>query len=300
LGLASVLGGLALTGVPALLLGLRAVRAAHAGDGRWRGARLAAAGMALGGLGSVVLLVGLFALLAVRLRLRSHRVESANNLRQIGAALNKYADVRGTFPPATRDPARLPPGQRLSWMAEVMPLLAEGSPRHAFYEGVARKIDPTQGWAAPANAAALNTPLRVFLCRGDPDYDPAHRPALTNYVGLAGINPGAADLPRDDPRAGMFGNGRGVRRREVTRGVGYTLMVLETGWEKGPWLAGGRPTVRGLDPGVTFYGGPGRPFGGVEAGVTNVLYVDGAVRVLSDETPGALFRAQATLRGGGE
>ena len=52
--------------------------------------------------------------------------------------------------------------------------------------------DRTRGWEDPANAAVLATPLRVFLCRGHPDYEPNRSPGLTHYVGVAGVNPRAA------------------------------------------------------------------------------------------------------------
>jgi prepilin-type processing-associated H-X9-DG protein len=295
LGLCSLVLGL-LTGLPALWLGLRGLRAVNAGDGQMRGARLAVAGMVLGALGTFVTLLGLGAVVAIQLRYNSNRVECVNNLRQIGLALNKYADTHKRFPAATRDPRRLTPDHRLSWMADVVPLLAEGTPKAPRYLDLARKIDRTKGWDDPANAAALATPVRLFLCPGHPRFEPYRSPGLTHYVGIAGIDPDAADLPRDNPRAGMFGNNRGVSRRRVERGISFTMMVIETTADNGPWLAGGHPTVRGLAPDEEHYIGPGRPFGGMHQGLANVLWVDGGVRPVSEKIPPEVFRAQATLR----
>jgi prepilin-type processing-associated H-X9-DG protein len=295
LGLAS-LGLLILTGVPALLLGLRGLREVNASDGRLRGARLAIAGMILGGLGTLVTLLGAFVIIAVELRLKSTRAECINNLRQIGVALNKYADTHRRFPAATRDPRQFAPNQRLSWLADVVPLLGDGTPKTARYQTLAEKIDHSKGWKDAANAAAVMTPVRIFLCPGHPDYRPTRAPGLTHYVGVAGIDPGAADLPREDVRAGMFGHDRGVSRRQAERGISYTMMVLETTRDNGPWLAGGYPTVRGLAPDEEQYIGPGRPFGGMHSGVVNVLWVDGSVKPMKDDTPGELFRALATLQ----
>ena len=73
------------------------------------------------------------------------------------------------------------------------------------------------------------------------------------------------------------------------------MMVLETAYENGPWLAGGFPTVRGLDPDVEYYCGRGRPFGGIHSGIVNILYVDGSVREQTDKTPGKVFRAEAMI-----
>ncbi len=297
LGLASIgLGLLVLTGLPALWFGLRGLRAVNASDGQLRGARLAIAGMILGGIGTAITVAWLCVSLAVWLRQESNRVESVNNLRQIGVALNKFADTQGRFPAATRDPRWLAPDHRLSWMADVVPLLGEGTLRGERFQALAKKIDVTKGWDDPANSEVVATPVRVFLCRAHPDYEPNRPPGLTHYVGVAGIDPGAAGLPRDDLRAGMFGHDRGVRRRDVARGISVTMMALETTADNGPWLAGGHPTVRGLAPDEQRYIGPGCPFGGMHAGLVNILWVDGSVRTLSDQMPPEVFRAQARLR----
>jgi prepilin-type processing-associated H-X9-DG protein len=331
LGLASfVLFGL--TGVPALVLGLRGLRAVNTSEGRLRGARLAVAGMVLGGVGTLVTAAGIAALFVVRWQYAGLRATCANNLREMGVALNKYAEAHKSFPPATHDPAGLPPERRISWLADVLPLLAEDRPVNKAYRGLEERIDRARAWDEPANEAALNTPVRAFLCPGHPDFDPGRRPGLTHYVGVAGVGVRAAYLYRRDPNAGMFGHGpgiadsaiwawasprrtvadvslalwvarspitghgRGVRPADITGGISYTLMVLETAHENGPWLAGDFPTVRGLDPKVEQYVGPGRPFGGLHPRIMNVLWVDGSVRPISEDVPAALLRRQATIR----
>jgi hypothetical protein len=278
--------------LPALVIGLRALRAINESDGELRGGRLAAAGVALAACGLALPALGLVAMLALAAQAKSQRVACGNHLRQIGVALNKYADAHDGFPAATADPADLLPPRRLSWLADVLPLLAEGTPVNAAYQSVAAGVDRRRGWDDPANAAALAARVGMFRC-------PSHPGPVTNatsYVGLAGVNPDAAGLKRDDLRAGVFGHDRGVKRQEVTAGISFTMMALETAHDNGPWLAGGFPTARGLDPGVEKYSGPGRPFGGLHAGVVQVLWVDASVRPLSDATPGELFRRQVTLR----
>jgi prepilin-type processing-associated H-X9-DG protein len=252
--------------------------------------------MVLGGIGTTVTLLGIGAIVVLGLRDTSNRVECSNHLRQIGVALNKYADARETFPAATRDPRQMAPNHRLSWMADAVPLLAEGTPRNKVYQDVAKQIDRTHGWDDQANASVVTTTVRPFLCPGHPRFEPNRSLGLTHYVGVAGVGPGAADLRREDKRAGMFGHDRGVKRSEVREGISYTMMVLETSFENGPWLAGGFPTVRGLAPDEERYSGPGRPFGGMHHKLINVLYVDGSVRQMPDETPANVFRALATLR----
>jgi prepilin-type processing-associated H-X9-DG protein len=181
-------------------------------------------------------------------------------------------------------------------MADVLPLMAEGQQVNKAYQNLAGRIDATKAWDDPANDAVVNTPVRAFLCPGHPDFDPHHAPGLTHYVGMAGVGNKAAYLDRRDPKAGMFGHGRGVRPKEITRGTSNTMLVVETASENGPWLAGDFPTVRGLDPKVEHYLGPGRPFGGLHRGITNVLWVDGSVRPVNDNVPADLLRQQATIR----
>jgi prepilin-type processing-associated H-X9-DG protein len=299
LGLTSLVLGF-LTGLPALWFGLRGLRAVNFSPGQLRGVRLAVAGMILGAVGTTLGVLGFAAIAAMQLRQNSDRVECVNHLRQIGVALNKYADTHKRFPPATGDPRRLPPDRRLSWMADTLPLLAEGTTAATRYQELAKKIDRTKGWDDPANVTALSTRIRIFLCPGHPGDDQRRSPGLTHYVGIAGIDPDAVNLPRYDLRAGMFGNDLGVRRRDVERGISETMMVVETAADNGPWMAGGRTTVRGLAPGEEHYLGPGRPFGGMHPGRTNILWVDGSVRAESDRIPAELFRAQATLRGPAE
>src|ERR1700730_16541791 len=81
---------LGLTGLPALLLGYLALREINLSDGRIQGRRLAVAGMILGGVGTVVHLLGLVAIILVNIREKASRATCAHNLHQIGLAANLY------------------------------------------------------------------------------------------------------------------------------------------------------------------------------------------------------------------
>ena len=73
-------------------------------------------------------------------------------------------------------------------------------------------------------------------------------PGVTHYVGIAGVGEEAAQLPTDHPRAGIFGYDRKVSHENIKDGLSLTMTVVETATANGPWTAGGRATVRGLDP----------------------------------------------------
>ena len=294
LGVSSLaLGLLVLTGLPALLIGLRGLREINRSDGALRGARLAVAGMILGGVGTLTTVLGVAAIVILNVTATSRRVECVNNLRQIGIALNKCADAQDFYPAATVPSKFLPPDRRLSWLADALPLLGEeGTPASERYMQLASELARDRAWDDPANAKLARMRFRVFVCPARPDGPPG----TTHYVGIAGLGLDAADLKREDARAGMFGHDRGVRRDEVTAGISFTMMVIETGEGNGSWLEGGPSTVRGVDPRREQYLGPERPFGGLHLGNTNVLWVDGSVRPMTDTTPGGIFRAHATIR----
>jgi prepilin-type processing-associated H-X9-DG protein len=298
---------LALSGVPALLIGYRSLRSVNASDGRRTGARLAVGGMVLGGLGTLATLGGLLALLIVQLQLRATRTNCQDNLRRVGFALYKYEGGAKTFPPAVVGPQGLPPHKQLAWTCDVVPHLGvpldgkapQGRQKkiNERFEEIAAQVDRTQAWDAESNATAVGTVIRQLRCPASPDLDPNRSPGLTNYVGLAGIGPDAGSLPREDARAGFFGYARGVKKDEIESGTSYVIMVLETARDLGPWLAGGPPTLRELAAGEDQYTGPERAFGGMHPGATNVLWADGSVRPVSDRMPGDVLRQHATLKG---
>lgn len=309
LGLASfALCLLVLSGLPALVIGFRSLRAVNASGGQRSGAWLAIGGMILGGLATLTSAAGVTALVIVQLQIRSARTTCQDNLRRVGLSLNQYADGKERFPPAVLGPRDLPPERQLAWTCEAVPLLAtapkEGpKPGKAqldhlakHFEKIAGLIDRSKAWDDPANAAAVGTPIRFLLCPAGPDFDPNRPPGRTNYVGLSGIGPHAAALKRDDPRAGLFGYDRGVKFDEITRGTSHVLMALETGRDVGSWLAGGLPTLRELEPNAERYAGPDMPFGGLHPRLTNALYVDGSARSISDGVEADVLRRQTTLR----
>jgi hypothetical protein len=291
------------TGPPAVWLGYRSLYAINASEGRVRGRPLALAGMAVGGVVTVLFVVGCVALVVLRSRENSNRTACAENLRSLGEAVTTYQDQKpGTFPAATVPNPALTPEQRLSWCVAILPLLdvpkdakADAKPRWGpLYD----RIDLGRAWDAEVNAEAVRTNVPRFLCRGHVAHDPQAEPGWTDYVGLAGVGLDAARLPKTNPRIGAFGYDRTLRPADVKAGLSYTNMVTETGQDNGPWAAGGPFTTRGLDPDVSRYVGLDRPFGGFHPGGLNVLRMDGSVHFVSDNVEPALFRSMSQIRRG--
>jgi hypothetical protein len=286
-----------LTGLPAMVLGLRALRAINGSEGQLRGGHLAVGGMILGAIGTALTGVCLGLIVLHHLNEKSYRLQCMDNLRLIGQAIQRYSTNKdGLFPPATV-PASWPPEKKLSWLAAVLPFLEEGSPAGQKWKALSEKLDYRQPWDNPANALAVQTNVRRFLCPSHPAFDPRSIPAQTDYVGVTGLDPNAALLPKDNPRAGFFGDERTITQEDVKAGISFTMSATETTWHNGPWVAGGIPTVRGLDPHETHYIGPGQPFGGCHPHGLNVLWVDTSVRFIADSVDPELFRRQATLSG---
>ena len=294
LGLASV-PLLAVTGVVAMIVGFRSLRRINSSDGELRGARLAVVGMALGALGTAATVIGLTAIVLIRMQLANQRLEGVNHMRLIGIALAQNTEGNRPFPAATRDPQALPGDRRLSWMADILPYMARDKQGHGRFEGIGEQLARDKAWDDTANARAAATPIRHFQAPASPNYDPL-RSAMTNFVGIGGVGSDAVSLKREDPLAGMFGHDRGVRANEITRGLTYTLMVLETAKDNGPWIAGGFPTARGVDAKGDGLIGPGMSFGGINPEHVQALWVDGSVRAMKDGTPGDVLRAHARFR----
>jgi prepilin-type processing-associated H-X9-DG protein len=118
-------------------------------------------------------------------------------------------------------------------------------------------------------------------------------------VAIAGLGVDAPGLPKEDKRAGIFGDDRTVALADVKDGLANTMMVAESSALSGPWFAGGRHTVRGLDPTRQPYIGFGRQFGGIHvAEGANVLMADGSVRFIKDSIDPKVFEAMSTMAGG--
>ncbi len=298
LGVSSLVLSL-LTALPALYVGLRAVREINSGDGRLRGHRLAIAGLILGAAVTLVTVIGSAALVLLLAQERSQRAGCTNNLRQIGEAVHKYHDLHDNqFPAATVWNASLSPEQRLSWQAVVLPFLAENTPAGKKWAKLAGEIAFQDAWDVPANAEPRRTTVSTFLCPAFAQGFSTGQLGLTCYVGVAGVGLDAASLPLSNPQAGFFGYNRTLKEANISASLSSTMMVVETTCDNGPWIAGGPPTVRGLDPNCNQYTGYLQPFGGLHLHGLNVLWADGSVRFVDDGKPADDFRALAQINRG--
>jgi len=240
-------------GPVALVLGFMGLREVNRSDGQRTGQKLAIGGMVLGGIATIVLMVGVAAWAwLLPLREQSHLTVCQNNLRLVFLAARMYYDKEQQFPVGTMDNPQLRATQRLSWYVRLLPYFEQdpAEPGQTQETGLYGAIQRKLAWDAPENQQAVNTPLRFLIC-------PAHAGGLpmaasTYYLGLAGVGKDAAQLPLASPDAGMFGYERVVHREDLeepaSRGMNTTALVAESDSDIGFWAEGGPATVRGLDP----------------------------------------------------
>jgi prepilin-type N-terminal cleavage/methylation domain-containing protein/prepilin-type processing-associated H-X9-DG protein len=158
----------------------------------------------------------------------SRRLQCANNLKQIGLALENYSSVYGAYPPGWVDsqPGFGPPlwgwGARLLGFLEQSPIVADDLLSKYF--------------ATRATATVQTTKLSVFLCPSSPGGGLVERSvgglgpfgfaefAPSNYVGSAGDkNP--ADFPQSS--RGIFFWNSAVSSASILDGTSSTLLVGE-------------------------------------------------------------------------
>jgi hypothetical protein len=253
----------------------------------------------------LVVVLGLVTIGVQTVNERALRNECQNNLKQVGLAIHHYRDMYGRFPAATMSNPDLPPERRLSWLLAIIPFVESTR--------IFKDADKEKGWDAEENRPIAVIDFGVYLCRANPERHAESGEGLTHYVGIAGVGRKAATLPLGDPRAGFFGYRRGrsikgkndppwerfqgIRLEDIEDGVENTVMVVETNSENGPWLAGGWPTVRGLDPGGPAYLGKGGQFGSFHRHGSNAVFANGSVRFLADSRDSKVFEALATIAG---
>lgn len=183
-----------------------------------------------------------------------------------------------------------------SWMCELLP--------HLGYEKLYNEFNFNEPWTRDPNLSRARTIIPQFLNPADnrQRWKGYHFPnmALTHFTGISGIEDTrtvlAADLPRSDPRAGMFGYKGVARQNEITDGTSNTLMLIGSGELAGLWVQGGGATVRGArEPyfdKISGFGSKGAKPGAI------AMFADGSVRRIPAEVDPKIFRALCTIHGG--
>jgi DNA-directed RNA polymerase subunit M/transcription elongation factor TFIIS len=207
LGLASCVGCTLIAGVPAVIFGIWSLGNISASHGRLKGHGLAITGIVLGVLGSLLigpaLLIALLLPAVQKVREASARIQSTNNLKQIGLAFHNHNDTFQSLPPGNFQVAgpNAPktanygkPG--LSWRVALLPYLEE--------DALYRQFHLNEPWDSPHNITVLTRMPKVYA---HPAADKAKTAAgFTHYRAFTGPHtlfdptlPGGARIPASFP-----------------------------------------------------------------------------------------------------
>jgi prepilin-type N-terminal cleavage/methylation domain-containing protein/prepilin-type processing-associated H-X9-DG protein len=246
------------------------------------------------------ILIGLFLPAVRRVREPAERAQCQNNLKQLMVGMDNFestgrpaaypatdhpnSPAERYFPPGCFGPGAIPE-ERLSWMAQLLPYLEQGS--------LYRQFDLEKGYAG--NLPAVQTSIKTFLCPALKEA--VTTDAVTNYVAMSGIGHDAAGQPAGAAGNGFMGYDRLTSVTMIEDGKSNTIALMETRVGLGPWARGGASTLRGFDPADLPLFGDNRPFGGHSAGM-NAAMVDGSVRFLNSSIDAKKLAAAITIAGG--
>jgi hypothetical protein len=190
----------------------------------------------------------------------------------------------------------LTPATHFSWMTGLLPFLGHGK----VYERLDFNQPPTQA----VNMQVGMVLIPEFLNPLD-DHQrwkgyPFNGIALTHFAGMSGVedarNVVAAQLPRSDSRAGVFGYDEVARPEQITDGTSQTIMIVGAGEMSNPWLLGGGGTIRGARQPL-FDKTSGLGTKGIAGGGSVVVMADGSVRHVTANVDPRVFQAMCTIHG---
>lgn len=174
-------------------------------------------------------LTGLLLPAVQQVREAARRTACANNLRQIGVALQNHHAALGHFPMGGMEWRGADPSKRqLAWSAFLLPWIEQ--------QQVYDHIDFEKPFDAPENASAAATIIATYICPSGP-----RGPTLVDGRGPAdygGIYGERISGPNQPPKGVMLYD-RTIAASDILDGVAYTLVVSEdTGWPDGQWING--------------------------------------------------------------
>jgi hypothetical protein len=191
-----------LTGVPAILVGIRALNDINNPKNQLSGRGFAILGIVLGSLGSL-LAVALLPGLLTAFTQPGHaprRAQCMNYLKMIALAMHDYEKANGCFPPAAvfdKNGKAL-----LSWRVLILPYLEQDDLYIQFH------LD--EAWDSPHNKPLADQAPGIFRCPSE-----VMPKGLTTYKIIV------------DPHSMFTGQPAGVRLEAVIDGTPNTLLVVE-------------------------------------------------------------------------
>ncbi|HEY1067168.1 MAG TPA: DUF1559 domain-containing protein [Pirellulales bacterium] len=198
-------------------------------------------------------------------RIAAKRMQSMNNLKQIGLAAHMYLDANRTFPAAASRGADGKP--LLSWRVHILPFIEQQALYNQF------KLD--EPWDSEHNRKLAST---IPVCYRHPATKLPGESGKTNYLAVVGSDT-------------VFGRKEGRGISAITDGTSNTIMVVEVNddaaviWTKpDDWEVNAANPLHDL--GDLFEHG------------FNALFADGSVRFVAKQIDAKSFSAYITASGG--
>ena len=257
-----------LTGLPAVVTGILALRKINRSNGQLTGSGLAIAGIITGCVSTILAGPILVALLLPAVQAARHAAQrnvSMNNMKQIILGEMNFADAHRSTYPAPGGGDRPEGGAQLSWRVHLLPYIEHAQLYEQFH------LD--EPWDSPHNRTLIEKMPDVYR---DPTADvPAGQ---TTYLLVTG--PGTAF---DDPTAGP-------RNRDFPDGLSNTIVLVQAdATEAVEWT---KPKDWTFDP-----ANPTRGLGATYQYVFMAAMADGHVRSIRNDTPPETIQALMTRAG---
>ena len=267
----------------------------------------------------------------------SRRIDCANNLKQLGTGVHAHANSsRGILPAAWRPDRKFPPysgapkWDEFSWRATLLPFVGE--------QNVFNQLDFSRSSMDPLNRSAASTQLSVYVCASTPESPRYATTVGLSSSPIGDVQVGLCDyacvrrITSGFERAGAFhgtealsGFGpkshRGGKLIQIRDGLSHTALIVESAGREHRYEGGvmvepqssalnlwsgaaasiGDSSVDVGDQSVGQSGVNGQNWAGIYSfhpGGANVLFGDGTVRFLAEDSDPKTLTALLTRDGG--
>src|SRR5262245_10744821 len=185
----------------------------------------------------IAILIGLLLPAVQKIRAAAARIKCANNMKQVGLAMNHYLDTHGTFPPVqVTNPNH-------SWALLILPYVEQDNLHRTYRRDL--------NWNHLDNQQAIRSPLAVLQCPAAPEpgdrldtFGSGRQAAVTDYAppSVVGGSPIQAGLipPMADPKGVLVENGPPSAPADILDGLSYSILVVEDAGRPAHWIRGGR------------------------------------------------------------
>ena len=205
----------------------------------------------------------------------------------LGQQLGDYREAHGHFPAGTMYADGLTPDERFSWLAEL---------EIERKDNASAQPQWSQSWRDPLNDRFVRRRIPEFQLPIVANAVSPNRYPATTVVGMAGVGEDAPTLPLGHPRAGIFGDDRRTKIKDIKDGTSNTILVAPVTGRLGSWASGGKATVRAFTQ-EPYVNGPDG-FSSGHADEMIVLMADGSVHRISKNMDPKIIRRMAAMADG--